>query len=137
MLISVLLAPVAGSPPVSLYGRALSGDIALVISEITFAELRERTRNKPYLANRISPAAVDDLESTIRGVATIIPAPHDPPPAATRDPKDDYLLAPEILSMVDHIVTGDGDLLSVKDFGEDRTLSPAAFLQLLDEAQTP
>lgn len=134
VLISILLTPLSETPPVALYRRAIEGDFALVVSETTLEELRERTRRKPYLSRRISPDEVDTLESTLRRIATtIVPASADRPPAATRDPKDDYLLVPEIRRLVDHIVTGDRDLIEAEGLPENFVLTPVAFLRVLDE----
>jgi len=134
VLISYLLAPVgSNSPPSSILAHAFSADFELFISETTLAELRDRTQDKPYLASRITAGDVDQMESTIRSIATIIPSPNVLPPAATRDPKDDYLLAPDIVALVDHIVTGDKDLLEAEGVSNTLVVTPAAFLRLLDE----
>jgi putative PIN family toxin of toxin-antitoxin system len=116
---------------------AFRHEIGLVVSETSLAELREKAVHKPYLADRLASEDVQGLEATLRDIATIVPAAAEPQPGRTRDPKDDYLLAPEILDLVDHIVTGDKDLLDLQDVRDDLILSSAAFLQVLDVGREP
>lgn len=50
---------------------------------------------------------------------------------ALRDPKDAHVLAGAIASDCDILVTGDRDLLSVREFGKLRIVKPVAALQIL------
>ena len=132
VLISALLAPESPAPPSTIVRRAIQGEFLLVVSEITISEVRDKTAHKPFLARRLSPGYVEGFIAILRDIAVVVPPGPAPPPAMTRDPKDDYLLAPGILELADHIVTGDRDLLSIQDMRDNLILSPAAFLQLLD-----
>jgi predicted nucleic acid-binding protein len=127
----------SSAPPTAIYQLAVSGKILLVISETTLGELRDRTTRKAHLAERIAPQDVDAMESSLRRIATIIPPLAVSLPTRSREPKEDYLLAPEILALVDHIVTGDKDLLDLQGVRENLILSPAAFLRWLDDVPPP
>ncbi len=48
-----------------------------------------------------------------------------------RDPKDAHILAAAIASDCDILVTGEKDLLSLRQFGKLRIVKPAAALQIL------
>lgn len=48
-----------------------------------------------------------------------------------RDPKDDFLLALAMDSQADFLVTGDSDLLEIKQIGNARILTMTAFLQTM------
>ena len=54
-------------------------------------------------------------------------------PALTRDPKDDYLLACAVVGQADYIVTGDDDLLVLKEVEGVRMVSAGEFWQILTQ----
>jgi putative PIN family toxin of toxin-antitoxin system len=137
VLISALLAPDSPAPPSATVRRATQGEFLLVISATTISEVRDKTAHKPFLVKRLSSENVEGFIAVLRNIAVVIPPAPAPPPAVTRDPKDDYLLDPRILDLVDHIVTGDKDLLELQDVRQDLILSPAAFLRLLDAERSP
>jgi putative PIN family toxin of toxin-antitoxin system len=114
----------------------LDRHVLLVLSEETISELYRKTSQKRYLIDRISPNSVDELVASLREISTIVVAPIETTSAVTRDPKDDYLLAPEIVSRVDHIVTGDRDLLEYTGVDKGFIMTAAAFLQMLDVEPT-
>lgn len=51
--------------------------------------------------------------------------------SVSRDPKDDMFLACALASNADYLVTGDEDLLCLKQHGVTEIISPASFLQIL------
>ena len=53
----------------------------------------------------------------VAGVMTFVADPPLPHPAVCRDPDDDYLVALARATLVDALVTGDGDLLELQDIG--------------------
>jgi len=55
-------------------------------------------------------------------------------PAASRDRKDDYLLAHAIAGRADYLVSGDADLLSVDRVGGVAIVNPAGFLRVPQDA---
>jgi len=50
------------------------------------------------------------------------------------DPKDSYLLALAEASQAEFLVTGDKELLSLKQYKSTRIITPAAMIELLKEA---
>ncbi len=114
----------------------MQGEFTLVLAELTLIEVRQKTEIKPFLQKRLSKDLVDRFMALLRESATVIPASDTPSVHRTRDPKDDYLLAPEIVSLVDHIVTGGRDLLEYTGVEPGFILSAAAFLSRYDFGST-
>jgi uncharacterized protein len=126
VIISALLAP-AGTPAAIV--RAWSaGAFELIASPLLLAELK-RALAYPKLRTRIhrdeASAIVDWLERS----PTIVQDPDEPPPQASEDPGDDYLIA---LAAHEHaaLVSGDRHLLELA--AELPIFAPADFLALLD-----
>ncbi len=122
VLISALLAPTGA--PAALLRRWLDGELELVVSEKLLAEL-DRALGYPKVRSRVSKEAEAFIE-LLRPTAILAA---DPASAArlSRDPGDDYLLA-VARSTAGVLVTGDQDLLAVKDAP---VASPRAFLSKL------
>ena len=89
------------------------GQFELVVSELLLAELT-RTLAYPKLRKRIAPEKAAAFANWIRDHATVAEDPAGPPPVASRDPDDDYLLAFAINRRA-YLVTGDKDLLVLSD----------------------
>lgn len=51
-----------------------------------------------------------------------------------RDPDDDFLLETAIAGNAAYLVTGDEDLLALKNFRRNKIVNPAAFLAVLEKA---
>ncbi len=128
VLISYLLGMSSQSPPARVVRMALDQQVSLVIAERTLFELRDKAVAKRYLVQRLKSDDVSRFERSIRRIATVIDARADMSRPGTRDPKDDYLLAPEIVSLVDHIVTGGRDLLEYTGVEPGFIMSAAEFL---------
>lgn len=54
-------------------------------------------------------------------------------PGATRDPKDDPIVACSVTGRADYIVSGDQDLLILIEFEGVKIVTPQQFTSLLDE----
>lgn len=132
VLISALLAPNSQSAPSQVVLRSFDLQFYLVLSETTLRELRNKVHHKPNLARRISPSQVSTFIGTLRDIAVVVPEATDEYEPITRDPKDDYLLAPAIRAHVDYVVSGDKDLQVLGEVEGVKILSPADFLALLD-----
>jgi len=78
-----------------------------------FHEL-EKAINKPYLAKKVVRAEYDKLVSRLRTDAELV----DVQSAVDicRDPKDNFLLALAKGGNADYLITGDDDLLVLKEF---------------------
>ena len=54
-------------------------------------------------------------------------------PAVTRDPKDDYLLAYGLVGEADYLVTGDEDLLVLRQVEDVRIVTASQFWEVLEK----
>lgn len=86
--------------------------------------------NRPRLAAKIQEERTSRLIALIRKTAIIVE--FSEIPKVSRDPKDDVFLACAMASSADYLVTGDKDLLCLKEHGKTRIVSPAAFLIFLE-----
>ncbi len=132
ILISYLLGPGSIQPPSRIVRSAYAGEFSLVIVETTIVELRRKVHSKLYLVERIADIAMEEFVRDLQEVARIIPQP-SPIPVVTRDRRDDYLIAPAVLAQVDFVVSGDKDLLVIREIAGVRIVSPADFVQILEE----
>jgi predicted nucleic acid-binding protein len=96
---------------------------------LLLAEL-ERTLAYPKLRKRIAPEKAAGFGDWVRDHATVAEDPASPPPIASGDPDDDYLLAFAIDRRA-YLITGDQDLLVVSD--DLPILTPAQFAIKLRE----
>lgn len=102
-------------PIVRLLHSIRKGTIVLVIPDDLIDELEDTVRRKPNLSRRIPLDSARDLVDLLRAVGERIPSLDKPVPRLTRDPRDDYLLFLSIEHNVDILVTGDADLLALRD----------------------
>lgn len=115
---NVLLSGVAWSGAASLLvDSLLAAEASLCISDAILAELtdvlhREKFRNR--LAERGQNATA--ILARFREIAQHVDPLPLPVPALLRDPDDIHVLACAMAASADAIVTGDGDLLSLKEF---------------------
>lgn len=109
--------------------RALIGDrIQVLASPALLAEL-ESVLRRPKFAERADERAVREFVGRIRRHVTMVDDPIAPP-AATRDPKDDYLVALAVEHGVDAVVSGDRDLLDA-DLGSPEVWTPRRLIDRL------
>ena len=94
-------------------------------------EMQKKLKNKPYLVEHIRQEDAEEFISLLSGVAELVPPITEDIPAVTRDVKDDYLLAYATVGECDYLVTGDPDLLVVKQVGKLKIVKPAAFYEIL------
>lgn len=98
-----------GSAP-DLVVRAFVDDrIEVIASRLLLAEL-EQVLRRPKFRRHVEERAVREYVERIQRHATVVGDPRERP-TATRDPKDDYLVALARQEDVDAIVSGDRDLL--------------------------
>ena len=100
----------------------------LLLSEAVLAEV-EDVLTRPRLAKRIAGADARAYVHAIRVAADLV-ADQASPPAFTRDPDDDYLVALARAHQADVIVSGDKDLLTWTE-QQPAVVTPAAFEQML------
>jgi putative PIN family toxin of toxin-antitoxin system len=118
--------------PHALLELVRSGELTLVISPALLAELADVISRPKF--DSILVRSNTSRESTLdalRRLAEVVEAPPLPQPVC-RDPDDDEVLAAAIAGQVDLIVSGDNDLLCLKQFQNIPILSPAETLQFIE-----
>jgi len=110
---------------------AIAGTFTLLIPRELVEEFSRKVAAKEYLARRITPDDAAKLMTVLAEAAEIIPPISTEIPAATRDPKDDYLLAYALVGRADYLVTGDDDLLALGEVEGVRIVSPSGFAEAL------
>jgi putative PIN family toxin of toxin-antitoxin system len=133
LLISYLLKPTGDSPPARVVRGAVTGAFVLMVSPQLLRELNHKVTTKPYLANRIADVQLDRFVQRLTGFAELHDDANIRYPRITRDRKDDYLVTNAVVHQADYLVTGDQDLLVLGEFEGVRIVSPAAFVELLDD----
>jgi uncharacterized protein len=107
---------------------ALTSRVDLVIPFAQLAELEGISR-KPRLRERIIEENWYLFLVALTSTATVLAQDTDPYPRVVRDPGDDYLIAAGIREHVDVLVSGDKDLLALRENLErPRIMSPAEFV---------
>lgn len=127
LFISYLLNPDRDSPVVRSVKAGVGGEYTLLLPAALLEEFSRRIVTKPYLAARIAPTDLEQLNAILSSVAETIPKIKRPIPAVTRDPKDDYLLAYALVGQADYLVSGDQDLLELRRAGKCQIVTPRAF----------
>ena len=110
----------------------LSSSVELIICNEILAELRDVLTSRPRLRKWI---AFDDAERYLEMLQIrfdFVRDPHHIIPIS-RDSNDDFILALARQEQVDHIVSGDKDLLVLQDIGIS-ILSPAEFIKVLNRS---
>ena len=115
LFISFLLKPLSDSASNRIVRAGLAGRFDLLLPERLMDEFVSRAENKPYLANRILPQALQELRTILKLIGEPIPRITESIPALTRDPKDDYLIAYALVGRADLLVTGDAHLLDLPE----------------------
>src|ERR1041385_7541170 len=119
-----------GGPSASILDRGTQRLIGLVTSEGILAELEE-VLSRPHLAERLRlrGQTVVGVMATYRAVAQIVEPAEVELPAMLRDPKDLPVLRCAVGAKVDAIITGDKDLLVLKEFTNIPIVTPRQFLK--------
>ncbi len=111
-----------------LLGRARRKQLNLVISPFILKEF-ENVLLKKFSASKeqVTTAAQLILEAAQKVSHTSKVS------GICRDPNDDQILSCALSAKVDYLVTGDSDLLQLKEFHGIRILTPAAFELLFED----
>jgi putative PIN family toxin of toxin-antitoxin system len=131
ILISALLSPLGA--PAQLLDAWERKMFTLVACDALIAEVRE-VAGRPFFRARLRASAAELLAAGLRDFSVFC---RDLPsgPVAP-DPKDSYLLALAEAGHAGFLVTGDKELLTVKQHQSTRIATPAAMLKLLKEAES-
>ncbi len=131
ILLSALLSPVGA--PAKLLDAWERKMFTLVACEALIAELRE-VAGRSFFRARLRASTAELLAAGIRDFSSFC---RDLPsgPVAP-DPKDSYLLAMAEASQADFLVTGDKELLSLRQHKSARIVTPAAMIEILEGAES-
>jgi uncharacterized protein len=113
------------------------GRFVLLLSAEHRAELTDVfARPRLQVRFRMTPAQRADLFAGLAAAPQVTPSPTIPVPV--RDPEDEHILAAAVGGKADYLVTGDEDLLVLRDdprLGPLKIVTVAAFLAILDELE--
>jgi putative PIN family toxin of toxin-antitoxin system len=116
LLISYLLAPQATERTiVQVVHHAFAGTFTLLLPEDLLAELEHTLSTRLYLRQRITPDQAHAFAQALRDLAELLPSLSEPLPRVVCDPHDDYLLASTLFADADVLVSGDADLLALRE----------------------
>lgn len=131
--ISYLLSPHQDSFVLFLFDKIISGEITLLFSAPLLNEIEVTVKRKPYLLKKIRETELIRFIQLLKGVSEEIPFITTKIPVATRDPKDDYLIAYAILGKADYLVTVDQDLLVLGQVGKVKIVHSGEFRAMLKD----
>ncbi|KPK05223.1 MAG: hypothetical protein AMJ56_16235 [Anaerolineae bacterium SG8_19] len=132
VFISYLLSPHSAGVIQEIFEIWIEGSFSLLVPEALLNEILVTVTSKPRLSERIPPEVLEEFLTTIQILGETIPRITNPIPTATRDPKDDYLLAYALVGKADYLVTGDDDLLALNDQIEElRIWTPRQFHEMI------
>jgi putative PIN family toxin of toxin-antitoxin system len=131
ILLSALLSPLG--VPAKLLDAWERKIFTLVACDALIAELRD-VAGRPFFRTRLRASAAELLAAGLRDFSFFC---RDPPSGVIApDPKDSYLLAMAEASHAEFLVTGDKELLSLKQHKSTRIITPATMIELLTEADS-
>ena len=139
IFISYLLPSKAGSAIEQILEAAFDEAFTLLIAEEVVEEFSAKVTSKGYLRQGIPKEAADERIEAGLVVAEVIPGIGTGAggysgsgfPVVTRDAKDDYLLAYALVGRADYLVTGDNDLLGLKEVEGVKIVLPLEFRKIL------
>jgi len=129
ILLSAFLSPLGA--PAKLLDAWERKTFTLVACDALIAELRDAA-GRPFSRARLRASAAELLAAGLRDFSVFCQ--NLPSGPIAPDPKDSYLLALADASQAEFLVTGDKQLLSLKQHQSTRIITPAAMVELLQEA---
>lgn len=127
--ISYLLAPNEARTITLVVERCLAEDVELFVPQELIQEMTEKVSTSTYLQTHILPEDLDTLIAIWASAATTPALIESEIPAYGRDPEDDYLVAYGVIYDVDYLVTGDPDLLILKQVSNLKIVKPRTFME--------
>ena len=131
IIVSYLLSPDHEGCISEIVTAALLGRYSLLVPPGLADEVGGAVNRARYLAGRITAQQAADLMDVLAQAAISIPAIARQIPAIVRDSKDDYLIAYAVMGQADYLVTGDKDLLVIRQVGDLRIVSTHEFQAIL------
>ena len=111
--------------PKQVFAKALNGEVELVISDKQFDEL-ERVLDYPKFC--FTEEQKKRFKALVLSVATLV-KPEEKINVIKEDPDDNMVLECGVAGKVDYIVTGDPDLLKLKEFRSIKIRTAKEFLK--------
>lgn len=121
------------SKPAALLRQWQSGAFELVVCPAILIELSD-LRHRPYFAKPGLAESLSRVITLLSELADVVPD-GDPSGIEIRDPDDAVIVAAARSSGVDYLVTGDADLLVLKNF-DVAIITPVSFLKILDAGRS-
>ena len=103
-----------------------SGDVRLLFSIALLNEIRE-TIEKPRLRKYFGATAFEEMFFMFEPFIDLIKV--ESVVTACRDPRDNFLLALSKDGKADYLLTGDSDLLVIKNFNKTKIITIADFIE--------
>lgn len=132
VLVSAFLFYERSGPPVALLRRAAEGRFALVTSRLMLEELQAVLTRDAALRARYgyTPEMAAAYRSVLERVAILV-EPQPPFPRVSRDTEDDMIVATAVAGEADYLVTGDDDLLCLREHQGVRIVTPRQYLEIV------
>ncbi|MCA9859251.1 MAG: putative toxin-antitoxin system toxin component, PIN family [Thermomicrobiales bacterium] len=116
VLFSALLAVARPSAPIAeLVNCAIRNEYSMLVPEEVLGELLDVWERKQSFHPAISDEQARRFVQLLRNIAEIIRPSADPIPRVFRDRGDDFLLTACVMGRADYLVTGDRDILDIRD----------------------
>ncbi len=109
----------------------IDDEIELITSKPLIDELSE-TLQKPYFVSKLSDEQIQSYIDIIKNRATIVSI-TTPIPTVSQDPDDNLVLATAESGTASFIVTGDHQLLDLKQYKNIKIVNARAFSEILEE----
>lgn len=133
VFLSYLLSPSLTSTISTVVTACFTTEIEVLAPPELIAEITEKLATKRYFRERVPQEKIDRFIQQLTSLAEL-PPPLEAIDSYGRDPKDDYLIAYGVVNDTDYVVTGDADLLVLREIGKLKIAAPADFLTILKEA---
>lgn len=130
LLVSYLL---VHRPPIALLiDEQLAQERFTLVSAPVLLEELARVLRYPRLQRYYDTAQRDRFVALIAALSELVELPEEIPPIS-RDPDDDRVIACAVVGRVDGIVSGDRDLLDLREVGGIPILTAAQFLEWMED----
>ena len=127
-----------GGSPGKLIGELLTRGIPMLTTQAMIDEL-DATLRKPKFDSRFQAKGVtpDELMDEYRQMTQLV-TPAEIPDDSVRDPKDQIILAAAVGGSASHLISGDKDLTTLRQYSDVMVLTVSQFLAMMNQStETP
>jgi putative PIN family toxin of toxin-antitoxin system len=116
-----------------LMNAAFAGRFVTVLPELVLREVSDVVAKEAYFQARVDPPQFEKFVGQLMGISEVVPQLDFEIDLVVRDPKDSFLLIAAHYAEVDVLVSGDKDLLALRNVVS-RLLfrTPREFLELIE-----